>query len=394
MAHQPHYNKELDVRPLTGTDLPQARQVGGRAFNQHCEEWYGAQSGLGGFDRDGKLVCALAYQPESLWWGPAQIPAAAIGGVATDPDHQGQGHAGGLMVGAVHHLREQGYYICPLWPFSYRWYGKFGWACPGPVIELKVWPQLLRQTTALPGPLRQATEADAAAVHRLYTDGARLRNGQSVRSEEFWCRETVLPHLWVLEGENGELDCSALVKVEDIRRGQGRQLTLRELHGAVFAPQMQLVRSLAELDEITTLNLTLPDGSLFLHAFPERFDITVKHTMDLRILDLKQALAQLKPPKSLRATISFEVCDWVVDAVKPLTVTAQAEGGEIAVQNGTKKDALRCDINTFTQLFSGGLSAVQAREMGHLAGGDSADDTTCDALFGRRVPYRSSVEAG
>ena len=72
---QPQYNKELDVRILGAEDLPRARQVAGRAFNEYCEDWFSAETTLGGFDREGTLVSALDYQPESLWWGPAQIPA-------------------------------------------------------------------------------------------------------------------------------------------------------------------------------------------------------------------------------------------------------------------------------------------------------------------------------
>lgn len=58
------------------------------------------------------------------------------------------------------------------------------------------------------------------------------------------------------------------------------------------------------------------------------------------------------------------------------------------------KDALRCDINTFTQLFAGGLTAAQARAMGRLTGGNPAMEAACDALLHGRVPYRSDVEAG
>ena len=30
----------------------------------------------------------------------------------------------------------------------------------------------------------------------------------------------------------------------------------------------------------------------------------------------------------------------------------------------------RCDINTFTQIFAGGLTVAQTRELGHLEGGN------------------------
>ncbi len=72
---RPHYNKDLDVRIVGAEDLTQARQVAGRAYGMYCEDWYRMETILGGFDRDGSLVCVLDFQPESLWWGHAQIPA-------------------------------------------------------------------------------------------------------------------------------------------------------------------------------------------------------------------------------------------------------------------------------------------------------------------------------
>ena len=88
------------------------------------------------------------------------------------------------------------------------------------------------------------------------------------------------------------------------------------------------------------------------------------------------------------------VADWVVDAEGPLAVTARAEEGRVEVTEGAGADALRCDINTFTQLFAGGLTAAQARELGRLEGGNPAVGAASDALLYGRVPYRSWVEAG
>ena len=392
---QPQYNKDLDVRPIGPEDLPQARLVAGRAFMEHTEDWYEEdEMTLAGFDGEGTLVCALGCQLESLWWGAAQLAAGAIGGVATDPQHRRRGHAGGLVVQAIHLLRERGCCISPLWPFSFGWYGKFGWACPAPRLELKVWPELVRQAAATAGTVRRATLDDVAAVQRLYTEGARGRNGQSVRSEAFWQKEKIRRELWVLEGDGGGVECSALVIIGDRERAEGRRLTVRELHGASFAAQLRLVRSLAEMDRVAALHLELPPDSLLVHAFPERFDAAVERDLGLRVLDVAGALAGLKPPENLRATVSFEVADWVVNAARPLAVTAQAQAGQVQVVAKADDDALRCDINTFTQLFAGGLTTAQARAMGHLTGGNPAMGAACAALLYGRVPYRSDVEAG
>ena len=80
------------------------------------------------------------------------------------------------------------------------------------------------------------------------------------------------------------------------------------------------------------MKLELPPDSLLLHAFPERFDVSVEHDLALRVLDVCQALAHLKPPENLRATVSFEVADWVVNADEPLAATVQVEGGQVQVE--------------------------------------------------------------
>ena len=44
---RPHYNKDLDVRIVGAEDLTQARQVAGRAYGMHCEDWYRMETILG-----------------------------------------------------------------------------------------------------------------------------------------------------------------------------------------------------------------------------------------------------------------------------------------------------------------------------------------------------------
>lgn len=225
---QPQYNRDLQVRPLGEVDLAPARLLAGRAFNEDCQSWFGVDTTFCGFDTDGRMVCVLDYDPASMWWGPASIPAAAVGGVATDPKHQGRGHAGGLMVQAIHLLREQGRCVCPLWPFSFAWYGKFGWSCPASVATLKVWPDLVRRMDTPVGTVRPAEPGDAAQIDRLYTAGAHSRNCQSVRSESIWAEEKRLGQVWVLEDVSEGLACSALVDIKRRNRGQGKRVVVRE----------------------------------------------------------------------------------------------------------------------------------------------------------------------
>ena len=49
-------------------------------------------------------------------------------------------------------------------------------------------------------------------------------------------------------------------------RGQGKRITVRELHGASFAAQLKFVRSLADMDGVAALRLELPPDSLLLRT--------------------------------------------------------------------------------------------------------------------------------
>ena len=201
----------------------------------------------------------LGYQLESLWWGAAQIPA---GGLAEwlDPKHKQCSwcrpftYCGNAVA------------ISPLW----RWYGKFGWTCPAPRLELKVWPDLVRQATArwgrCGGRLRRTRVPCIGCTPR-----GRNCNGQSVRSEVFWQKEDIRRELWVLEGDGGKVDCSALMGIGDMGRGQGKRITVRELHGASFAAQLKFVRSLADMDGVAAMKLELPPDSLVAPRFSRAF---------------------------------------------------------------------------------------------------------------------------
>ena len=114
----------------------------------------------------------------------------------------------------------------------------------------------------------------------------------------------------------------------------------------------------------------------------------------LRVLDVPGALSHLQPADDLQACVSFEVADRVVDSEQPLRVTARAENGAVEILDSQQKDPLRCDIKTFTQLFSGGLCVTQARGMNRLDGGNAEMAAACDALLHGRMPYRSGAEAG
>jgi predicted acetyltransferase len=139
---------------------------------------------------------------------------------------------------------------------------------------------------------------------------------------------------------------------------------------------------------------TLPQNSLLPELFPDRVPIEYVARLQLRVLDVKNAVKSLSVNPGLKGRLSFDITDWVVSRDKLLHYILDIESGNIEVTTEHDSNAFVCNINTFTRLFSGALKTAQARELGLLTRGTPDMAQLCDSIFNQRVPYRSAIELG
>ncbi|MCP4638827.1 MAG: GNAT family N-acetyltransferase [bacterium] len=390
----PFYSKALNVRRMREEDVDIARRLATRAFGCNCLGWYFPETSLVGETPEGTIVCALNLTPAPLWWGQDRVPGSAIGDVATDPDHQGKGYAGALMRAAVHYLRDNGWWVCPLWPFSVKYYAKFGWAPTTPDIGLKPWPDLIRQLDVDASTVRTATPDDAEGIMAVHTRCAQQTNCQTDRPVAWW-HEQLTKHSAVVDVDaKGCVVGFGLFGTKKKSHAQGRTMTVHRLNGVDLPATLRVLRALAEVPDVTVVDLLLPSDSLLPYALPDRAPMTAHQSLQIRVIDPAGALACLHPSGHVVGKISFEVDDWVMGPEQPVGVTAEIADGQVATNAGAGPKALRCDINTFTQLFTGALSTKEARSLGRLDGGDAATDALCDTLLHGRVPHRGRFEPG
>ncbi len=78
-----------------------------------------------------RVLSAIQIIPYRTVIGGRSLPMGGIGGVATWADAQGHGFATRLMKASIAEMHNRGYAISFLYPFSYRYYGKLGWALSG-----------------------------------------------------------------------------------------------------------------------------------------------------------------------------------------------------------------------------------------------------------------------
>jgi len=395
MRQTVRYARGTKLKYVTAGEIRRCEEIGGRAFRQHTAGWYPEKRSVCLETRDGEIVSCLLFTPMPGWWGDAKVPMCAVGNVATDPDLHRQGYAGALMVESIHLMREEGYAVCPLWPFSLRYYGKFGWSLGGLDYTLKAPPsQLTKMGDAKR--VRKATASDLPGIRRIYRRFARRHNACSVRPKEFWFeKKRHFPDAYLIHRDrNGEIDGYVRYILRGRHNEDGKNAWIPELIAETVRVEGDLAAALADLPDVVQAEVLLPGDTSLPYLAEERIEIRKDQRLQIRVLDPARALCSLEPPGDLEGRLSFLVDDWALDPKKPVPVGIEIEGGAVTERKRKPSSGIQCDVNTFSQLFVGALSASQALELGRLEAPRRRDIDLCDRLLFGRVPFRSQEEAG
>lgn len=78
-------------------------------------------------DENGKLVAKIELIPFKVWFDGQQVGMGGIGGVASRPENRRGGHIRKLMTNALAEMNDRDMIFSYLYPFSYEFYGKFGY---------------------------------------------------------------------------------------------------------------------------------------------------------------------------------------------------------------------------------------------------------------------------
>ncbi len=399
----PEYNKHVKVRLATNDDIPEAERIAVKAFNANLLGAYKPDTTLVVEGPEGNIVAAMIITPDPMWWGTASIPAAAVGGVATDPTQQKKGYAGAMMIGAVHHYREHGWAVSPLWPFSFAYYRKFGWELPQRDWVIRAWPDMLRGLPGSASGVRTANKDDLEGLVSTYSRAAQRTNAQTNRSQTNWdnrVREessgerSFFDQCLIHTDKKGSVDGYALYGMHSRDRSQGQDMTVRELIGDTLGTQLSLLHACADVPNVISVSITLPVDSPIPDLFPDYVNIESAQRLMLRVLDISTALTELHPPKGEKGVVSFQVRDWIVSEKHPIEITAEFDNGEVYVSPSARSDAIQCDIAAFSRLFSGGMNVERGRLLGVIEGGSAQADAASDALLFGRAPFRSELEPG
>lgn len=386
----------IEIRQVREEELDSMLECMTTAFGVAKDEWAdGFYNGLYSDLKwkrvvvsDGKVVSCLVIIPSRIYIRGLEVAMGGIAGVATLPDERRHGYAGMLMANSVHTLRELGFPTSALYPFSFKYYRKFGWEFAAHVLKYSVKPEFLPRYSEA-WHVRPFRDDDLPDVMRLYHEHYRDMSGPFVRDEAHW-RRHILPRAaeksvfdsggvqgYLLgkrveeEEENRYRIHEMIASTDDARRGLVGFL-------AKNADADRIVFASSRLD-LESLGLLSPRGQ-WEEGYDPRAEIKTAPDFQFRIIDLREALKPLASRNPLDGELSIAMKDEIGTWNEPVTI----KGSEVEARSGANR--LSGGVRTLSQIYIGYLSPEDALSQGLIqVSGDAL--RLAENLFPQTEPF-------
>ena len=344
---------------------------------------------MGAFDEEGRLCSAMMQIPYDVRFEGRTVKLAGIGGVVTDPTARGQRGVRRLFEEGLPRLYREGHILSALYPFSHRFYRKFGyeWA--------QFWQNVEFPRTSLRHDLRAADEIvrvlpeeDDQGMRAIYEAYIADKHLPVIRDEGMW-RELrkgtpwdSLKHAYVLRvngvpaaywiGTMHKEDWRCTLYIKDMA------WTCRRGLEAIFA----MLRGMNELEGVRVRVQGDCDPRLLVE---EPYDVSWKGTCEgmVRVVNVERALALLAAPP-LPGKLTIEVTDGQIpENCGCFTVCGDGDQLTVARDDDAQPD-LRCDIQGLSALVAGRQSFNDCENAGTV----SLLNTECRRFAGMLFPQR------
>lgn len=352
------------IRPMTNDDL--------LAYQQLCSICYTYKDTnvpeplpeellrirMGAFDEDGRLLSAMMQIPYDVRFEGETVKLAGIGGVVTDPASRGQRGVRRLFEEGLPRLYREGHVFSALYPFSHRFYRKFGyeWA--------EFWRNAEIPRSALRADLLQAEEivrvlpeAEDQGMRQVYEAYIADKHLPVIRNDEMW-RELrkgtpwdSLKHAYVLR-----VGGKAVGYWIGTMRKEGWRctLTIRDMAWTCRRGMEAIFAMLRGMNEVESIALHVQSGFDPRLLTNEPYDVEWKGCCDgmVRVVNAPRALVLLKAPP-LPGRLAIRLTDGQIPE-NCGTFVLSCDGYGLSVeQDDSEAPELICDIQGLTALVTG-----------------------------------------
>lgn len=395
-----------EVREARGDEADAARMLQREAFGlsdgqPEFSEPLGAQQELRVVSHAGRVVSCLTLLHTHLSFHGTEIPMGGIRHVATHPDEQNRGYAGDLVRQTLQEMSALGLPLSVLFPFSFRYYRKFGYELGGNHCHLWCRPNCIpayaeRRLTRL------ATPTDLPALLEFHARQARERVCSLARHPLHW--QALLSDPRVRVTLFGLEEVEGYMVTEETRDAYGgRVLRVLELVAASRPAWRGLLGTLTQgpaesiewnaSAEDLQLSGLLRSAAPLREGFKPRAIVTVRPMFQIRVTNVAAALqarAAGSPAGPYRLALRIQD-DLLPENNHPVAIQA-TEAGPTVRPAQPSDPTLTLDIRTFSQVFCGYLSIADAVSQELAQASSPIALETAEYLFPAGEPFLSDLD--
>ncbi len=323
----------------------------------------------GVFDGKGNLLSAMMQIPYQVNFCGHTVPMLGIGGVVTDPVARRGGAIRAIFEQDLPRQYREGQVLSSLYPFSYYYYGKFGYTWAQFGYNAVIPRESLRANLARAEEIRRVLPVEddqgMAAIYGQYAAG---RDFIVLRDAAMWKQLRggtpweQLKHAYVLY-IGGKPVSYWIGKVE--KGDDGAELQITDMAWTCNAGMEAIFAMLRGMNEISNIHVKCRSGFEPRLLCTEAWDVSPKETLQgmVRIINAERALALLPAPL-LPGSLTVEVTDaQIVENCGRFTVTGDGEKLTVTRADNAAAD-IRCDIQGLSALVVGRHRFADAMELG------------------------------
>ena len=314
----------------------------------------------GAFDEDGTLLGGMIMIEMDCRFEGHTCPFLGIGGVVTDPAERRRGAIRRIFEEGLPRLRNEGFVLSALYPFSHVFYRKFGYELGIVKRMAKFSPSSLRSDLHRAASIRRILpEEPDGGMQQVYEKYIANKNLAVVRSADHWRdlrRGTPwenLKYSYVLYNE--EKEPMAYWVGTMAKGGDGATLTIADMAYTCREGMESIFAMFRTMNEVSSVRTLAAQDMPLRFLMNDPYDMSEETSCGgmVRVMDVEKALAMLPAP-ALAGRCIVEVSDQPIPENNGRFAIV-SDGEKLTVERTTNDPDLKCTINGLSALVVGTL---------------------------------------
>ncbi len=348
-----------------------------RSYDDEEDYWPIVGGEFRGLFDGGELLSVSTIIPFGTFSRGDETKIGGITTVATPPENRTRGFVREMLKELCGELRDRGIYLSVLWPFSYTFYHKLGWARSQDVVTYKVDPDILRREEREKiGRFARIKSGDYCLIEPAYLNYVENFNLPMKRWDEWW--DGHLMNHWRINNycyaweKDGKIRGYVLYHLQEgLGQEWKRKMVVDEIvfeDRTSFEQLLNFLYSHSSQAHEVLIRAPLGEEVPFHHIFddPREVEVKVQPGVMTRIVDVEAALGALSPPEGLHGQLRISVRDPLLD-FNSGTFDLEFEDRETRCTRANDKATspdLTVDVKALAQIYTGHLSVDQATFLG------------------------------